>query len=95
MNINNIFKRYENKDLFLDDKMKFFKYKKQRNKLYTVIAYNKYKRVVWRSYNEREETLDKYKEEYDLLEESIKDLLYKKIDFLYQCRLLNKNNMQK
>tara|TARA_Y100000310_G_C20519598_1_gene732990 strand:+ start:331 stop:552 length:222 start_codon:yes stop_codon:yes gene_type:complete len=50
-----------------DEEMKFFKYKKQRNKLYTVNAYNKNKQLIWGGYNVSEKQLEEYKEKYQIL----------------------------
>ena len=66
-NIDDLFKSMNRISLLRDEEMKFFKYKKQRNKLYTVNAYNKNKQLIWSGYNTPEEQIEEYKSKYELL----------------------------
>ena len=65
--IDDLFESANRLNYFRDEEMKFFKYKKRRNKLYTVNAYNKNKQLIWGGYNVPEEQLEEYKEKYQIL----------------------------
>ena len=53
--------------LFRDEEIKLFTCKKQRNKLYTVNAYNKDKQLIWGGYNIPEKQIEEYKDKYQIL----------------------------